>query len=623
MAVNGPKLKIKSPSGVTDHTSEYSGEQQGYAIPEVDDNTSIFNERQEYAITLGGTYTAAEAELDNFVIGMGEALLSHGHRKESFDVTKFSKDTYRGLAYSVIVVESRVGTDAGYTILVIAETGRHDESDKSMLERRERRAVNYSPERSINTVLIELITSTLSKRNPGLKYRPAGGRVVPPHTDLTSPKIIRELALYALGICGKTLKPGKDIIIARDLVDSKRYLKVDETYHSAPVTGPIFGNVTSEIMRLDLVSKSARESFEINANTPDFAVTSSGVRLSMLLYSAREDNVVRVKAAPQIIITNMSSALPSFRSVCLNVVTSLVAATEDKWVTALLHNIGDGTNPAVLNQLIRDPDLEEPLSLLDTNKLSREDKGVLIRSLITGDCLVGMDIEAFGVGTYGTALFSKLSMDIASGVVGVRTSKDVPGNQYLSDAHAEIVRELVTMCSYREGDHIVSSFPADFKDDIFASSSRVPSGTFDSRVGVKSLDDVNAMLILSANEKDGEFFARRAAAIEVSLMTDTYNESLELYNDMGLSNVIISGSKTVTMFTTEFLATLSKATAMAGLRPTIEPSAFGPSRSSDFSITNTLVENANLRGIRYGDTGHRDRGIERDTGYTYDGSYYR
>ena len=539
-------------------------------------------------------------------------------------VNVLDREQLENLWYSAVIASRSMGTTVYYYVMLLSATGNAPLTAKAMINEVDTASKTpgavpfiYTPDDAVNERLLSEAEKLLGLEygNSVTEFVNLDGVVIP-HDDVSTEqlttivKVAANLAHNAINTeialdSGKV----KDINLGKINTGGKTF-KVDPSLakgnQDITLSGPIRADITA---KLTLQDNYKGKAIEINgsAGGVTLAKTSCFVDAMMSNYQdviPGQLPVDTIRFRPHIILTNLTTKVPSTSNLLISLITGLTATNKSVYMAALLPRYGDTTSVGALNliaNLDRDSSGTGKLINLNDKKIQQEKAAAIIEQLFPLAPMVSMDVESFGQQTNFTSILS--------------TAADTT-NPAASAAARELIKSAVWLTD--------GAFPNDFPiTEIFADTGvPQPAGVWYDKDGVKDIRSIDMAFI--ANKTGDTALMRKWSLASLPATATNMDPYLAKVNIIAsiIPDAEIRGKYIRVTFTAKFISTLVTAARAAGLNTRYE-GLVEIAQAQNITVLNQYVNTAALdSSFSVGSPNITAQGYNYVTGGTYAGNRF-
>lgn len=472
------------------------------------------------------------------------------------------------LAYSAIVVSKlNANKEVCYHTVLLATTG-SDPMRASDIVAEATRALQdpnanvliYTPSDAINHILTDIIEAKLAEVHGSTAFISTDGVVVK-STDIDTVDLGMRVAAIAYNAVNTEalLSSGlvSDLNIAKAIGKTSPDMRLDCNLYNT-VAQDIVGSAVRQDFKVDLVHQDSGNRHELNADTRRREVSVAGY-----VDAIREDlagmqqpgmpPIMYTRLHPNIVLTNIETALPTVGFMLLGIATATVMARNEMWLQSLASIDPKSPNtPGALNQLTNIEGTEGPGVQLDfsSKEVTIEEHYASLNRMYTESAVISQDVEVFGPQSQYAAVISAAA---------------APNNSKArADARAEIIEAAYQLTN--------GNFPADYPEyEIFACEGLIiPMGHWTDKAGERDIRDVDLAFVCSQTSDMNLINKWSMTSLPRSITKlDPFLTRVEIINQL-IPDAVISGKATHVTYTNKFLSTLTAAIEAAGLKARYE-----------------------------------------------------
>lgn len=570
------------------------------------DDTNVGGKREDNSLGFGTKtiFTMNANQGSEYTISVAKAFVDAYNQLPAATRPKVSildREVITELAYSSIVVSSKIKNNVLYYIVLLEATGRKPMKVSEIIaEVLSATKINttpnvFTPDDAIDDVLHSVIKSVLRKEYPNggdtinnIILTAVDGVVVPTHHGDTAVMAAR-LASIAFNACtvDQAINSGEliDLNIKQARTKSNKLLKIESNMSSSAtsfneVGEPIRSDWTLSLSAIDLNNKFTSLNTQ-NQNVVLSKVTgyteAFPVEVSIPV-GYNMPPVTQLRLRPHIILTSNSVFMPSTGYALLGIISSLVMTNPNMWVASVMPNPIKKNNNGVLNILTNLENNQNRIgAVIDFNnkKSSTDEIYSVIKQMYSQTPVVSIDLPSFGPETYYESIFAKASETNNTSEKISACNIIIKSANWLTDGH----------------------FPADFPiNEIFANSGIViPNGRWSDKTGERDIRDID-LTFITEHTTDTNIINRWILSNLPQSVTgnDPFFTKLDIINKL-IPDAEITGRSVRVMFTSKFISTLSNAAMQAGLDVKFEPEITFADNTSIGSIGGYL-DNAGIQG---------------------------
>jgi len=558
------------------------------------------------------------ATVEKFLENAEEFIKATGKQVSMY---KFSKEEFKFLEYSNIVITKESKGTIIYFILELASTGVAGQTPKAIMEfemskndvfAKSRASYIVLPSEAIEKNLRNEIEITIANGKE-TNFVFAGGDIIHATEDITDTSVSATALADAINQIESL-----DVVISGEYTDASLYEAVKSkgirdlkvSVSNEPLS--LLGETRHKNFSTNLTLRDMKQQAGINlgSGSLELAITHGYVSVSVyekpvttMDQNGRPVNTSVFTFFPLVNVNAMELAIPTTGAALIALAQSAVVTQDHRWVNILAETTATGKNPGVL-ELIKNEAVSGTTKLVDltSKNFTTSDKERYILEKIDNNPVLQMSIPGFGFGTSTMSIFA------------IASNPEHPDNQ---DARTELIKVAHDVTG--------GQFPLDFDPSkIFASASfKLPYGTYiNKNKDVRSLDEIDLMYIL--DKKNGASIDTISNFI-TSEVANNNNDlmRMKVYTDLKL-NANITGFKDTVTFNPDFITLLASSMNSAGAGFSVESSGVQGQTNYGFASTADLyaagLGNAQITGFNnYGNNNNNVNGNFFGNQYNFNG----
>jgi len=562
------------------HTDNTAGQPKKSAPKEATGAQSI-----GFGTNIGLMKATSGSELTNAIAG--EMVKAYTELKDDLRVMVLDREQYTNLSYSAIAVSLKASNGSVcYHVVILEATGVESlratsivsEATRAMHDRKP--ANIFTPSDAINNILDDMVLDLLEQHYGKVEFVSTDGVVIKKtNVDIIDLGGRAARTAYNAVITEALLSTGErsDLNISEAVNERKSNLRIEQNLYNTTVED-LVGAATRQDFKIDLVDQVVGQSFEQNAYAGTNILTVGGfvdaIRGDVPMQTQPGFPTVNLpRLHPNIIISNVETAIPTTGFMMLGIVAATVMGRNEMWMQSLASiNPKSPNTPGALNLLTNiegsDGGIGAELDF-SSNEVTEEEHYAALTKMYTLSPVVSYDIEVFGPQAY---------------YAGVLAAAAGPSD---TQARRDSRDELVESCHQLTN----GAFPLDFpQEQIFATEGIIiPTGYWMDKSGERDIRDVDLAFVANqthdvntVNKWGMTVLPKRLSGL------DSFLTRVEIISQL-IPDAVINGKAARVTFTNQFLSALAGSCESAGLNAVYEPSMVVNQQYSATQFTDYLA----------------------------------